>query len=594
MERSRNSFPAVPMTQPLLHYRVAMPAPATHLFEVTLTVRDWQAPTLDLKMPVWTPGSYLVREYARHLQDFAARAGDRPLAICKLAKNHWQIATAGVSEPKVRYRLYANELTVRTNHLDATHGYFNGAATFFYIPGYEDCPIELAIAPPKPEWQVATPLEPVSETAAGVQTFRAENFDELVDSPFEIGVHELHEFEARGKTHQYVIWGRGNADAARMVADTRKIIEVEADLFGELPYDRYLFILHLSAGGYGGLEHKNCCSLNYPRLGFQAKDRYQRFLQLVAHEFFHLWNVKRLRPAELKTFDYDGENYTELLWFFEGATSYYDLLIPLRAGIYDAETFLGNLAKDISRLQGTPGRLVQPLAESSFDAWIKLYRRDEYSNNNQISYYLKGQFVSLLLDLLIRDRTQNVRSLDDAMRQLWQTYGRNEAGVSSEQLAAVLAEVAGTDVRDFLAQALNTTAELPFAEYLAPFGLELIPNLPEDAPPHLGLKLADEAGKTTVKFSQATGPAGIVGIEAGDELLAIDGLRVTAANLDDRLQDYRSGDRLELSLFHQDELVLRTVTLTDPEPQSYRLAAVANPTADQQERYRTWLGASLI
>ncbi|MEO0947079.1 MAG: M61 family metallopeptidase [Cyanobacteria bacterium J06641_5] len=582
------------MTQPALHYRVAMPAPASHLFEVTLTVRDWQAPTLDLKMPVWTPGSYLVREYARHLQDFAAQVGDRPLTARKLAKNHWQIATDGATELTVFYRLYANELTVRTNHLDATHGYFNGAATFFYVPGYEDCPIEVAIAPPHPEWQVATPLDPVSETAAGRQVFRAKDFDELVDSPFEVGIHELHEFEARGKTHQYAIWGRGNANVARIVADTRKIIEVEADLFGELPYERYLFILHLSAGGYGGLEHKDSCSLNYPRLGFQAKDRYQRFLQLVAHEFFHLWNVKRLRPAELKTFDYDSENYTELLWFFEGATSYYDLLIPLRAGIYDAETFLDNVAKDISRLQSTPGRLVQPLAESSFDAWIKLYRRDEYSNNNQISYYLKGQFVSLLLDLLIRDRTQNARSLDDVMRQLWQTYGRNEAGVSSEQLAAVLAEVAGTDVRDFLAQVLTTTAELPFAEYLAPFGLELIPHLPEDMPPHLGLKLADEAGKTTVKFSQATGPAGTVGIEAGDQLLAIDGLRVTAANLDDRLRDYRSGDRLELALFHQDELVLRTVTLTAPEPQGYRLTAVADPTAIQQERYHGWLGVPLV
>lgn len=581
------------MTQPTLHYRVAMPQPASHLFEVTLTLRGWQAPKLDLKMPVWTPGSYLVREYSRHLQDFAASAGDRPLVARKLAKNHWQIDTADVSELTVSYRLYANDLTVRTNHLDATHGYFNGAATFFYIPGYEACPIEVAIAPPQPEWQVATPLEPLPQRTDGGQTFRAADFDTLVDSPFEIGTHALHEFEVRGKSHQYAIWGRGNADADRIVADTRKLIEVEADLFGELPYDRYLFILHLSAGGYGGLEHKNGCSLNYPRLGFRAKDRYQRFLQLVAHEFFHLWHVKRLRPAELKTFDYEGENYTELLWFFEGATSYYDLLIPMRAGLYDAATFLDNLAKDISRLQATPGRLVQPLAESSFDAWIKLYRRDEYSNNNQISYYLKGAMVSLLLDLLIRERTQNARSLDDAMRQLWQTYGRNEAGVSTEQLATILTEVAGTDVRGFLTEALATTAELPFAEYLAPFGLELVPELPEDAPPYLGLKLADEAGRTLVKFSQATGPAGIVGIEAGDELLAIDSLRVTAATLDDRLRDYRSGERLELTVFHQDELVVRTVTLADPEPQSYRLAAVADPTATQQTLYRGWLGAPL-
>ena len=579
------------MNQPTLLYQVAMPQPASHLFEVTLTVRNWDASAsvLDLKMPVWTPGSYLVREYSRHLQDFVARAGDRPLPARKRAKNHWEIETQNATEIVASYRLYANDLTVRTNHLDATHGYFNGAATFLYIPGYENCPLRVAIVLPHPDWKIATSLPAADGTD---NTFLAEDFDVLVDSPFEIGTHQLHEFEACGKIHQYAIWGRGNANSAQIVADTRKIIEVEADLFGELPYDRYLFILHLSAGGYGGLEHKNCCSLNYPRLGFRAKDRYQRFLQLVAHEFFHLWNVKRLRPQALKTFDYDRENYTELLWFFEGATSYYDLVIPLRAGIYNAETFLENLAKDISRLQAIPGRLVQPLGESSFDAWIKLYRRDAYSDNNQVSYYLKGQLVAWLLDLIIRDRHDNARSLDDVLRALWQTYGRSETGVGPQELVATLTAVAETDLGDFLHQALTTAGELPFARYLEPFGLELVPDQLEDEPPALGLKLADEGGKTVVKFAAASSPAGAIGIDAGDELLAIDGLRVTAANLDDRLRDYRSGDRLELAFFHQDELVARTLTLADPEPSGYHIAPVAAPTARQKQRYRGWLGAT--
>ncbi len=580
--------------QPTLHYRVEMPDPASHLFAIALRVAGWRLPQLDLKMPVWTPGSYLVREYARHVQDFTAASGLEPgcppLPARKLAKNHWQIETQGATEIVARYRLYANELTVRTNHLDSTHGYCNGAATFFYIPGWERCPLRVEILRPDPTWKIATALPPAEDAD---DTFLAADFDTLVDSPFEIGLHELHEFEVRGKPHQYVIWGRGNADAARIVADTQKIIAAEADLFGELPYERYLFILHLSAGGYGGLEHKDCCSLNYPRLGFRAKDAYRRFLQLVAHEFFHLWNVKRLRPSALETFDYDRENYTDLLWFFEGATSYYDLVFPLRAGLYDAETFLENLAKDISRLQMTPGRLVQPLAESSFDAWIKLYRRDTYSDNNQISYYLKGQIVALLLDLKIRDRHDNARSLDDVLRQLWQKYGRFEIGVSAEALAATLSAVAATDLGEFLEGALATTAELPIAEGLAPFGLELVPNLPDDAPPYLGLKLTDEAGKTAVKFVAAASPAGAVGIEAGDELLAIDGLRVTAAALDDRLRDYRSGDRIELALFHQDELVVRSLGLAEPEPTAYRLVPVADPSPSQKQRYRGWLGAEL-
>jgi predicted metalloprotease with PDZ domain len=353
-----------------IRYQVAMPNPQTHLFEVTLQVKGWATAVLDLKLPVWTPGSYLVREYAKHLQNFSA-TGQKALAWRKISKNHWQVDTLGQSEITVCYRVFANELSVRTNHLDGTHGYFNGAALFFYLPGFEHQPIQVAIAPPYPNWQVATPLPTVP---GQTNTFYAADFDTLVDSPFEIGTHALYEFEAQGKPHQLAIWGQGNTDPDRIIQDTQKIIDVEAELFGGLPYDSYLFLLHLSPQGNGGLEHKNACSLNYPRFGFRTKEKYQRFMQLVAHEFFHLWNVKRIRPKALEVFDYEQENYTTSLWFSEGTTSYYDLNIPFRAGIYDAKTLLGNLSKEITRLQTTPGRQVQPASESSFDAWIKLYR----------------------------------------------------------------------------------------------------------------------------------------------------------------------------------------------------------------------------
>jgi predicted metalloprotease with PDZ domain len=583
--------PAAPAQNPtqtqLIHYRVAMPQPQSHLFEVTLQISGWQEPLLNLRMPVWTPGSYLVREYARHVQDFSATA-HQPLPWRKLAKNHWQIETQGHSEITVQYRVFANELTVRTNHLDASHGYFNGAALFFYLPGLEQQPIRVTIDPPS-DWRVATALPPVPGEA---NTFEARDFDTLVDSPFEIGQHQLYEFEVLGKPHQLAIWGQGNANPEQIIRDTEKIIQTEAQLFGGLPYDHYLFLLHLTGQGFGGLEHKNSCSLIYSRFGFQADDQYQRFMQLVAHEFFHLWNVKRIRPKALEVFNYEAENYTPSLWFSEGTTSYYDLMLPLRAGIYDARTYVKNLAKEISRYLSTPGRLVQPLNESSFDAWIKLYRRDNNSDNSQISYYLKGEMVSLLLDLLIRAKHNNQRSLDQVLQRLWQEFGQPEVGFTPEQLQAVIESVAETDLTDFFQRYLDTTEELPLRQYLEPFGLQVLPET-AGLPPFLGINVTGDNGRELIRFVESGSPAQQAGIDPDDELLAIDGIRVRANQLNDRLKNYQPGDTIQLTVFHQDELHTYPVTLSQPRPKSYQLVAVKNPSIEQQQNFQGWLGAPL-
>ncbi len=572
-------------------YQVAMPEPESHLFEVTLRVTGWQGSLLDLKMPVWTPGSYLVREYARHLQDFAAYAGATTQALPwgKVSKNHWQVHSQGNTDLTITYRIFANELTVRTNHLDGSHGFFNGAALFFWIPGYEHSPIEVAVVPPKPSWRVATALPPIP---GAVNCFRAKDFDMLVDSPVEVGVHQHFGFAAAGKPHELAVWGTGNFESDRLIADLQKIITVEADLFGGLPYDRYLFLLHLAGQGFGGLEHKDSCTLIYQRFGFRNTDKYYRFMQLVAHEFFHLWNVKRIRPKALEVFDYEQENYTPSLWFCEGTTSFYDLILPLRAGIYDVRTYLTALSQEISRFLTTPGRRVQPLGESSFDAWIKLYRPDANSPNSQISYYLKGEMVSLLLDLLIRVRSENGRSLDDVMRLLWQQFGQPEIGYTPEQLQQVLESVAGMDLTEFLSRYLDTTEELPFNEYLAPFGLRLKPE--DSGLPHLGMTVKSEAGKEIVKFVEAGSPAQNAGLDAGDELLAINGIRVSAEQLSERLRDYRPGDTLPVTYFHQDELRTRPLILAAPQPHRYQLVPVDYPTGDQARNFTGWLGSSLM
>jgi len=619
------------LTAPTIQYSVAMPNPESHLFEVTLRVQGWSEPVLDLKMPVWTPGSYLVREYARHLQDFSSQAGDslrdsyaaRALPWRKKSKNHWQIETDSVSDITVFYRIFANELTVRTNHLDSTHGYFNPAALCFFLPGFERNCYTVTVVPPQPEWRTVTTLPPVSGQNF---TFAAADFDTLVDSPFEIGYHEVYDFELRGKPHQLVVWGKGNLEPERAIRDIQKVIEVEAKMFGGLPYERYVFFLHLSGSGFGGLEHKESCTLNYPRFGFRAKEKYERFIQLVAHEFFHLWNVKRIRPKALEVFDYEQENYTPSLWFSEGTTSYYDLVIPFRSGLYGVKGLFQNLAKEITRLQMTPGRSVQPVSESSWDAWIKLYRRDANSDNSQISYYLKGEVVSFLLDLLIRARHGNDRSLDDVMRLMWQQFGNAnsaqngdfdlksrtdgkaahltsnghlnspslpaEIGFTPEDLQSAIESVAGMDLSDFFARYIDGTEELPYNKYLEPFGLELTAGETSETP-RIGWTLGTENGREMVKFVEVGSPAQLAGIDAGDELLAIEGFRVNAEQAGERLKDYQPGDTIEVTVFHQDELRTCPVTLAPPRPTRYSIVPVEQPTAIQKQNFTGWLGVPL-
>ncbi len=601
---------------PTIEYSVAMPNPESHLFEVTLRVQGWSEPMMDLKMPVWTPGSYLVREYAKHLQDFrSTTAGDRSLSWRKQSKNHWQIETNSVSDVTVNYRIFANELTVRTNHLDSTHGYFNPAALCFLLPGFETNCYKIKIVPPRPEWRIVTTLPPVSGQE---YTFEAADFDTLVDTPFEIGCHDLYDFEVMGKNHQLVVWGKGNLQPEEVIRDIQKVIEVEAKMFGGLPYDRYVFLLHLSGSGFGGLEHKDSCTLNYPRFGFRNKDKYDRFMQLVAHEFFHLWNVKRIRPKALEVFDYNQESYTTSLWFSEGTTSYYDLVIPFRSGLYGVKGFLQGLSKEITRLQTIPGRKVQSASESSWDTWIKLYRRDSNSDNSQISYYLKGELVSFLLDLLIRAKHGNERSLDDVMRLMWHKFGQvnlaqnngtkksvipgngelldnslpSEIGFTPEQLQEAIESVAGVDLSDFFARYIDGTQELPYNQYLAPFGLELVVDETNEIP-SLGWTLGVENGRDMVKFVEAGAPAQLAGIDAGDELLAIDGFRVNAEQASERLKDYRPGDTVEVTVFHQDQLRTCRVTLASPRPARYQILAVEHPSLIQKQNFTGWLGVAL-
>ncbi|MEN9224214.1 MAG: hypothetical protein Q6L60_04160 [Thermostichus sp. HHBFW_bins_43] len=601
---------AAPLRLSRQHFTVRMPEPANHLFEVELQIQEVEpeAP-LQLRLPVWTPGSYLIREYARHVQEF--RAEDEqgiPLPWRKIDKNTWQIRTPPRLREQppcdrsqtvyVRYRVYAYELTVRTNHLDLTHGYFNGAALLLYVPGREQEPHTLTVIPPKPDWQIATSLRPLpSPTSATADpgsgwSFVAEDYDELVDSPVEVGLHQVQSFEVEGIPHYLVVWGAGNLDVGRAVADTQQIVATTAHFFGGLPYDRYWFIVHLSPGGFGGLEHKYSTTLNYSRLEFHQPEKYQRFLSLVAHEFFHTWNVKRLRPLALERFDYNQENYLECLWFCEGATSYYESVILLRAGLLTPAAFLKTLAEQIGRLQRIPGRAVQSLRESSFDTWIKLYRPHENSLNSQVSYYLKGALVCWLLDLHIRQLSGGRGSLDTAMRDLWHRFGKEEKGYSESQLREAFERAAGADLRQFFAAYVDGTQELDYNAYLQPFGLTLKAHFSQPHPsPYLGLNFNGEGNR--ISSVDMGSPAQRVGIWAGDELVALDGFKVSAANLPDRLKAYEPHQAVCLSVFQAEQLKNFWIPLDPPRPDVYTLEGLPELTPTQQALQQNWLGAPI-
>ncbi|GAB4200258.1 MAG: PDZ domain-containing protein [Roseiflexaceae bacterium] len=578
---------------PAISYTISMPQPHSHLYHVTVEVHG-SGGTLDLALPVWTPGSYMVREYARHVQEFgAADAAGRPLPWHKLDKTSWRVEAGASGVVRVSYKVYAFDMTVRTSHLDGSHGYFNPATLCLYVPGRIAEPLAVRIVTP-PGWSVSTGLEPVA-TAEGEASFVAQDYDELVDSPFECGTHRLLRFEVDGIPHEIALWGHGNEDEEQLVADTRQIVETARNMFGSLPYRRYLFIVHLVGGRNTGLEHRNSVSMMVDRWTFQPYTAYEHYLGLTAHEFFHVWNIKRIRPAALGPFDYSRENYTRQLWTIEGVTSYYTELLLRRAGLITAERYLELLADKILSLQSQPGRLVQSLAQSSFDAWIKLYRPDEHSINSSISYYLKGELVALLLDLEIRQRTGGARSLDDVLRYLHETYPPEEPGFPEEDgfLRAVEAATGLAGAFDDLFERwITSTEELDYAQALDHVGLLLNWGHPGggSAPAWLGLRARNDHGRTVVASVYAGGPAEAAGVYANDELLALDGYRIDEVRLDARLAERRPGDSVTLSLFRRDELHHVTVTLA-PAPHS-RLAIVpdAQATDEQIALYVGWMG----
>lgn len=593
-QKKRPKKPVVPVaeakpTLPEIAYKVSMSQPSTHYLEVEMSVKWQQMPEmLELKMPVWTPGSYLVREYARHVQDFESmNAAGSALGWKKINKNTWQVETKGSKEVIAKYRVYANELTVRTNELNDEHAFWNNSALLFFVKEQLKAPSTVTVVP-HGDWKVATGLPRV---AGRDNTFRAENFDILYDSPFEVSNFKEINFTVHGKPHRYVITGEGNYDPKKLAADTAKIVEEAYKIFGELPYDDYTFILNLRGGG--GLEHLNSTALQFNRFGFKPKARYDGFLGLVAHEYFHAFNVKRIRPDALGPFDYENENYTKLLWVAEGGTEYYSNLLLRRAGLITENDFLGGRSSGIQQLQERPGRFEQSLEDSSFDAWIKYYRPDENAINNQISYYDKGEIVNMMLDIAIRSSSGGVRSLDDVMRHLYVEFykkGRNYTPADFQKAAETFA---GKSLDDFFAKYVRGTDEIDYDSIVNGIGLKMTVRQNNTGRAYIGADMAEEAGRLTVRSVPAGTPAFEQGLNTGDQLVAVDGYRASQNFIQSYIGDKKPGDVVKLTIFRFDKLRDINFTLGGNPRREYSFDAVTEPTEQHRKLYRDYLNAEL-
>ena len=598
-------------------YHVTPSHPGAHLFTVTCTVTEPAAEQV-FTLPTWIPGSYMIREFSQHFGRVQGRDETGPVRVHKRDKRAW--AVLGAQGPlTLTYEVYAWDLSVRKAHLDQTHGFFNGTSLFLSPNGFEDQPHAVVLhAPDDPkcsDWKVATTLPRTSGGPHDFGAFLAVDYDELIDHPVEMGTFDLVSFEVDGVPHEIAVTGVHSGDLELLAADSKSICAAFADMFGGLPMANYLFQLTVETNGYGGLEHRSSTALIYPRKGMpragqdKRSDDYIGLLGLISHEYFHLWNIKRIKPAAFVPYDLSQEGYTTQLWAFEGFTSYFDDLALLRAGVIDVEGWMTLFGRQQTRVYSSPGRLKQSVSDSSFDAWVKLYRSDENSVNFMISYYTKGALVGLALDLTLRLRSDGRVSLDDVMRTLWQRYGQPGVGVPEDGIEQVAMELLGEDLSDFFDHAVRGTDDLPIADLLAEFAVGFHRRPAESAKDRGGkaskktIEALRSRGSLLIKTTSAPGGCKITnvldgggaqdaGLSAGDVVIALDGLKC-GANLVETLAKRSPGETVTLHAFRRGVLMTFEATLKSPPDTVVYLELMDDEDVDEAAlvRRQAWLGA---
>lgn len=589
-----------------VHYFVDLNECCAHLFSVTMTISHAES-NQKISLPVWTPGSYMVREFAQHVVAIDARVGDKAVSIEKINKNTYQLHNIP-GEVTVTYQVYGFDSSIRAAFIDSCQAFFNGTAIFFRPHGHDDAHYTVKITRPTYEGyahaEVATALSKADTDKSGFGTYEAWSYDELVDHPFQISEMKRIYFDVLSTPHQMVLVGDVRPfDEKRLVQDLTKVCEQHIRMFeGKAPFTEYLFIARFEEGGHGGLEHRNSSMLlgspyDLPKIGMKEPDtHYRKLLSLCSHEYFHAWNVKRLKPRSFIPLNFDEECYTRMLWIFEGVTNYYDYLALKRAGVINVQQYLEGMAKDITRLLRTPGRLRQSASDSSFDAWIKLYRHNENSANETVSYYLKGGFVAMCLDLALRKATNDAMSLDEVMRRAFRLYG--EKGLTEEDFFVLLAECGLKHGADFRRRFVDGTEELPLEEMLSLFGVECT-FLPDEITfdertkmhAYLGCKIRfDDNERGIISFVEKDSPAMRAGLSPGDEVVAIAHTRLDTHNATDLLQGIVLEEPVKITYARKKMLRETVVTPVALPLHSCRLGIKSDCSRDEKNRLQNWLG----
>lgn len=572
---------------PTLEYKLGMSKPTTHLLEVELVVRNLASGSggIDFLMPVWRTGRYVIFDFAGGVQEFTAVDGSgASLRWAKTDKSTWHIEKGRSTGVTIRYKVYANEFGDRTRGLNDDHAFVDACGVFMYVERYRHLPLTVAVSPYQ-DWHVTSGLE--SDPHDKLKLL-APNFDVLADSPIEVGHQKDFEFDVDGKKHILMIYGEANYNAETMIKDLTTIVKANKDFWGDLPYHKYVFMLHIASHGGGGTEHINSTIMGTGPGSFKTPAGYQGFLGLVSHEYFHTWNVKQLRPKGILPYDYMHENYLKELWIAEGTTSYYDGLLLVRAGLSPAAQMVTGLAGTVQYDRQRPGNKIQSLSESSFDAWIKFWKGGQQSFNAESDYYGKGSGVSMLLDLEIRQRSNNNRSLDDVMRALYHRFPLTGKGYTVDDLQSISEEYAGSSLKIFFDNYVHGTAPVDWETTLRYAGLELQAQ-DSDRKPWLGAQTYDQNGRTMVRGVLTGSPAYEAGLDIGDEILAIDGRRVRNSELQDRVTEFKAGDKMKLTFFREDALRELEVTLRLQDIPSYKVIKTAHPTPLQKSIYESWL-----
>jgi predicted metalloprotease with PDZ domain len=569
-----------------INYTVTFPEAQAHYADIEMTISGLHQDFLDLKMPVWTPGSYLVREFSKNIESFSVSSNGKPIAAPKTRKNWWHISTTGISAITVNYRVYCFEISVRTSFVDASHGFLSTTGIFIYPDKMLHVPSTIHIIPYKGWTKVSTSLDMVNNDPF---TRHAPNYDILFDSPIEVGTQDVFGFDAAGVKYEVCMVGGGNYDKEKLKVDMAKIVEQETAVYGENPNKHYVFIVHNYFRGGGGLEHLSSTTLGASRDNYASENGYRNFLSLVAHEHFHLWNVKRLRPIALGPFDYDNENYTTDLWIAEGFTAYYQNLILRHANLLSPENYLKTVAAEINTLENTPGSKIQALAEASYDAWIKSYRPNENSVNSTISYYDKGAEVATLLDLEIINDSKGKYSLDDVMRYMYNTYYKiKKRGYEDVEFKQGLEKFAGKNLDDFYNKYVYGLAPIDYNKYLGYAGYKITDTSANSNEPTFGINIATNNGKKIVVAVLRATAGWIDGINVNDELTAIDGAAIT--DVATMLNGKKTGDKIQVTVNRDGLPLTLPVTLLRNNKINYKVEALPNPTPEQLVVQKKWLG----